>query len=164
VRILAPLKTTGQQRISSFRAGERKMPAQGRGSTVVHSHLEMDSHADTLVCSSNSVIMHYTGKECDLSCRTQKCTRQLKVSQLYRLQYDNTETEETTILIRNEAIWMGGQMEPTLVNPNNPNQLQAYGITVHDNPFDPAPIFISTKDNKFTPTLLQQRNRHRRHD
>jgi hypothetical protein len=42
---------------------------------------------------------------------------------------------------------MGGQMKLTLVNPN---QLRAYGITVKENPFDRAPIFISTKDNEFT--------------
>jgi hypothetical protein len=38
-------------------------------------------------------------------------------------------------------------MEHTLINPN---QLQAYRITVQDNPFNPAPIFISTEDNEFT--------------
>jgi hypothetical protein len=38
-------------------------------------------------------------------------------------------------------------MEHNLVNPN---QLRAYGITVQDNLFDQAPIFISTEDNEFT--------------
>jgi hypothetical protein len=38
-------------------------------------------------------------------------------------------------------------MEHALINPN---QLRAYRITVQDNPFDPAPIFISTEDNEFT--------------
>jgi hypothetical protein len=42
---------------------------------------------------------------------------------------------------------MGYQMERTLINPN---QFQAYGITIQDNPFNPAPIFISTEDNEFT--------------
>jgi hypothetical protein len=61
--------------------------------------------------------------------------------------YDNRDTGETTILILKEAIWMGDQMEHTLLNPN---QLQAYGITVQDNPFDPAPISISPENNEFT--------------
>jgi hypothetical protein len=64
--------------------------------------------------------------------------------------YDNRDTGETTILILNEAIWMGDQMEHALINPN---QLRAYRITVQDNPFDPAPIFISTEDNEFTSPL-----------
>jgi hypothetical protein len=42
---------------------------------------------------------------------------------------------------------MGDQMEHTLINPN---QLRTYRITVQDNLFDPAPIFISTEDNEFT--------------
>jgi hypothetical protein len=40
--------------------------------------------------------------------------------------YDNRDTGETMILILNEAIWMGDQMEHTLINPN---QLRAYGIS-----------------------------------
>jgi hypothetical protein len=42
---------------------------------------------------------------------------------------------------------MADQMEHTLINPN---QLQAYQITVQDNRFDPAPLFISSEDTKFT--------------
>jgi hypothetical protein len=65
---VAPLKTTGRRHISGFRAGKRKISAQqGQGSTVVKSQLEMHLHAGTIVCGSNSVIMHYTGKECDVS-------------------------------------------------------------------------------------------------
>jgi hypothetical protein len=52
--------------MSGFRAGKRKISAQGRGSTAVHSQIDMHSHADTFVCGSNCLIMHYTGKECDV--------------------------------------------------------------------------------------------------
>jgi hypothetical protein len=127
---------------------EINISAQGRGSTVVHSQLEMDSHAGTIVCGSNSVIMHYTGKEYDVSPYPEayKAIRSVPIVQAATA-YNNTETGKTIILILNEAIWMGGQMEHTLVNPN---QLGAYGITVQDNPFDPVPIFISIEDNKVT--------------
>ncbi len=60
--------------------------------------------------------------------------------------YDDPDTGETTILILNEATWMGDQMEHALVNPN---QLRACGITVQDNPFSEAPIFIGTEGNEF---------------
>jgi hypothetical protein len=33
----------------------------------VHSTLEMDTHADTCVLRPNIVILHYKGRECDLS-------------------------------------------------------------------------------------------------
>ena len=60
--------------------------------------------------------------------------------------YDNPETGETTILILNKAIYMGGTMYHTLVNPN---QLCAYGMTFQDNPLSEAPIFISVEDHDF---------------
>jgi hypothetical protein len=60
--------------------------------------------------------------------------------------YDNPETGETTILIMNEAIWMGGKMDHTLVNPN---QLRAFGLNVQDNLFSDAPIFIGTEGHEF---------------
>jgi hypothetical protein len=119
MRPIAPFKTTGRRHVSGFRAGKRKISAQGRGSTVVHSQLEMDSHADTIVCGSNSVIMHHTGKECDVSPYTEayEAIKSVPIVQAATA-YNNTETGETTILILNEAIWMGGQMEHMLVNPN----------------------------------------------
>jgi hypothetical protein len=148
MRLIAPFKTTGRRHVSGFRAGKRKISAQGRGSTVVHSQLEMDSHADTIVCGSNSVIMHYTGKECDVSPYTEayEAIKSVPIVQAATA-YDNTDTGETTILILNKAIWMGDQMDHMLVNPN---LLRSYGITMQDNPFDPAPIFLSTEDNEFT--------------
>ena len=41
---------------------------------------------------------------------------------------------------------MGETMDHTLVNPN---QLRIYGMTVQDNPFAEAPIFIETEDHDF---------------
>ena len=29
--------------------------------------MEMDSHAETIVCVSNCIIMYFTGKECDVA-------------------------------------------------------------------------------------------------
>jgi hypothetical protein len=47
----------------------------------------------------------------------------------------------------NEAIWMGDKtMDHTLINPN---QLWAFGLTVQDNPFSKAPIFIATEGHEF---------------
>jgi hypothetical protein len=153
-RVIAPLSTTARRVVSGFHAGKRKTAAQGRRPPIVHSQLEMDSHADTIVCGSNCLIMHYTGKECDVSPYTDayEAIKSVPIVQASTA-YDNPETGETTILILNEAIWMGEQMEHTLVNPN---QLRAYGITVQDNPFAEAPIFISTEGNEFTLPLASK--------
>jgi len=110
--------------------------------------MELDSHADTIVCGSNCLVLHYTGKECDVSPYTDayEAIKSVPIVQAATA-HDNLETGETNILILNEAIWMGDQMDHTLVNPN---QLRAYGITIQDNPFDAAPIFIATEDQDFT--------------
>ena len=60
--------------------------------------------------------------------------------------YENPETGESTILIFDEAIWMGETMDHILLNPN---QMRAYRMIVQYNPFVEAPIFISTEDHKF---------------
>ena len=52
-----------RRNISGFQAGKRKVLAQGQGS-LVYSTMELDSHADTIVCGSNCIVMHYfIGKE-----------------------------------------------------------------------------------------------------
>jgi hypothetical protein len=148
LRNIAPMKTTGRRTVSGFQAGKRKISAQGRGSSVVQSQLELDSHADTIVCGSNCIVMHFTGKECDVSPYTDayEAIKSVPIVQAATA-YDDPETGETSILILNEAIWMGDKMDHTLINPN---QLRAYGLTVQDNPFSEAPIFISTEGHEFT--------------
>ena len=145
-RQLAPLKSTQRRTVSGFSGGKRKVSAQGRAQ-VVYSQLELDSHADTIVCGSNCLVIHFTGKECDVSpyTDTYEAIKSVPIVQAATA-YDNPDTGETTILILNEAIWMGDKMDHTLVNPN---QLRAYGLTVQDNPFSDSPIFISTEGNEF---------------
>ena len=45
-----------------------------------------------------------------------------------------------------EGLWMGDQMEHSLLNPN---QLRYFGVTVQDNPFADAPLYISTDNGDF---------------
>jgi hypothetical protein len=42
-------------------------------------------------------------------------------------------TGETIVLVFNEALWYGNQMDHSLINPN---QLHHFGVTVSDNPYD----------------------------
>jgi hypothetical protein len=80
----------------------------------------MDSHAGTIVCRSNCLIMYYTGKECDVLPYTEayEAIKSVPIVQAATA-YDNRDTGEITILILNKAIsWMGDQMEHTLINPN----------------------------------------------
>ena len=154
-RHIAQFGSTTWRKVCGFNAGKRKISAQGRSrGLVVYSQLEMDSHADTIVCGSNCVIMHYTGKECDVSPYTEsyKSIKSVPIVQAATA-FDNLETGETTILILNKAIWMGDKMENTLVNPN---QLRAYGLTVQDNPFSESPTFVVTEGHEFILPLTSQ--------
>jgi hypothetical protein len=59
--------------------------------------------------------MYYTGKECYVS--PYEAIKSVPIVQAATA-YDNRDTGKTTILILNKAIWMGDQMEHTLINPN----------------------------------------------
>jgi hypothetical protein len=113
----------------------------------VHSQIEMDSHADTIVCGANCAIIHFTGKECDVMpyTDTYEAIKSVPIVKAGTA-YSHPETGETFILVFNEAIWMGDKMDHTLVNPN---QLRSFGIKVQDNPFDSAPTYVSTEDGDF---------------
>ena len=81
--------------------------------------MELDSHADTIVCGSNCLVLHYTGKECDVSPYTDayEAIKSVPIVQAATA-HDNLETGETHILILNEAIWMGDQKEVLVCHLN----------------------------------------------
>ena len=148
-RRVAPISTSSRRlaTISGFTAGARRVSSSRTEGATVYSQIELDSHADTIVCGANCSIIHYTGKECDVSPYTDTYEA-IKSVPIVRAgtAFDHPETGVTFIFVFNEAIWMGDKMDHTLVNPN---QLRSYGITVQDNPFSDSPIFISTEGNEF---------------
>ena len=117
--------------------------------------MELNSHADTIDCGSNCIVMRFTGKECDVAPYTDayETIKSVPIVQA-NTAYDNPETWETTILILNEAIWMGATTDHTLVNPN---QLREYGMTFQDNPFAEAPVFVATEDHAFMLLLYSKK-------
>jgi hypothetical protein len=145
-RRIARFATTGRRISSSLCNGRRTVSSSKRAGTIVYSQIELDSHADTIVCGSNCAIISYTGKECDVAPYTDayESIKSVPIVQAGTA-WDNPETGETVILILNEAIWMADKLEHTLVNPN---QLRAFGISVQDNPFSDAPIYIATEDSE----------------
>ena len=109
--------------------------------------MEMDSHADTIVLGSNAIILQYTSRECDVSpyadsyepiCDVPIVTGATAVT-------DST-TGETIILVFHEAIWMGDQLEHSLIHPN---QLRHYGVTVQDNPYASTSLHMASPDDEF---------------
>ena len=118
--------------------------------------MELNSHMNAIVCGSNCIVMRFTGKECDFAPYTDayETIKSVPIVQA-NTAYDNPKTGETTILILNEAIWMGATTDHTLVNPN---QLREYGMTFQYNPFAEAPVFVATEDHEFVLQLSYKGN------
>jgi hypothetical protein len=97
--------------------------------------LEMDTHADTCVFGKNFVVLHYTGRECDVlpysSSAYDAVTGVSTVSGATAWTHQNTG--ETFILVIHEGLWMPDSVDHSLINPN---ELRAFGSVIQDNSFD----------------------------
>ena len=120
---------------------------------MVYGQTELDSHADTIAFGGNSIIMAYTGRECEVSPYTDSYESIKKVPIVQGATgYTSPVTGQRSILIFNEALWLGDQMQHTLVNPN---QLLHYGLTVRADPYNSEePIRIETENGEFVMPLL----------
>jgi hypothetical protein len=99
----------------------------------VYSTLEMDTHADTCVLGPNFILLHYTGRECDVSPYTE-VYESVKAVPIVSgaTAWTDEGTGLTYILVINEGLWMPDTVTASLINPN---QLRANGTEVQDSPF-----------------------------
>ena len=108
---------------------------------------ELDSHADSIVAGSNCIILNYTGKECDVAPYQDNYDTIKNVPIVTAATaWQSPHTGQLCILIFNEAIWMGDQMNHSLLNPN---QLRHHGTRVQDDPTSQYPLSIVTENNNF---------------
>ena len=122
-------------------------PLQDINTQHQHSRIELDSHADTIVASSNCVVLHYTGDECDVSPfqKDYDAIKNVKIATVSTA-WQSHHTGQTYILVFNQALWMGELMDHTLINPN---QLRYHGTIVQDNPMSREPLYVMTEDKQF---------------
>ena len=119
----------------------------GASCTTRYGNCELDSHADTTVAGSNCVILSYTGKECDVVPYREDYESVKGVPIVHAATaWQSPHTGQTYILVFNESLWMGDNMDHTLINPN---QLRHYGIRVQDDPTSDLPLSIITEGNEF---------------
>lgn len=133
----------------------RTISAVSHEDKIYHGRIELDSHADTIVFGKNCTVLHYTGRECDVSPYTDayESIKSVPIAQAATAWTSQT-SGITYILVFNEGLWMGDKMDHTLINPN---QLRHYGVKVQDNPFDDAPLYLMTEDGDFALPLAVQR-------
>jgi hypothetical protein len=147
------------QRTISVHESSNRRPSQCRVSRVRndssnYSRMELDSHADTVVLGRNTVVLHYTGRECDVShySDTYKSITGVPIvtgATAWTCQFSGT----TYILVFNEALWMGEVLDYSLINPN---QLRQFGVVVQDNPFSADEMHIATEDESLFIPLTSQ--------
>ncbi len=128
--------TSGRRvRFSTISALRNLIPGEPYVGTV-----ELDSHADTTVFGKNFLILHYTGRECDVLPYTDTYESVKGVPIVTAATaWTCLESGQTYILVLHEGLWMGESMPNSLVNPN---QLRAFGCMVQDNPYSGAPLYI----------------------
>ena len=114
---------------------------------VSHGRIELDSHADTIVLGKNCIVLEYTGRECDVSPYTESYEPITSIPIVTgATAWTSQVTNETFILVFHEALEMSGQMNDTLINPN---QLRHFGIEVQDNPYADTPMHMATEERDF---------------
>jgi len=99
------------------------------------------------VFGKNFVLLSYTGRECDVApyTDTYDAIKNIPIVSAATA-WTSLESTETYILVFNEGLWMQGEMDHSLINPN---QMRHNGATVQDNPFSPSPLFIETAEADF---------------
>ena len=125
--------------VSSMQRRKKNKPGVNT-SLLSHGRIELDSHAETVVLGSNCVVLHHTGKVCEVSPYTDEYDAITDVpvvrgATLWTDQHTNNEY----ILVFNEALWMGDTLTHSLIKTN---QLCAFGMLVQDNPYHTDPLGI----------------------
>ncbi len=112
--------------------------------------VELDTHADTCVAGSNTVVLELTGKVVSVSpfCDSQYQSIEDVPVATVATAYDCPVTGKVHILVINEALYFGEKMKNTLLCPN---QLRANGVQVHDCPkqYDPLSrhsVYVQSND------------------
>ena len=107
---------------------------------TIKGRTDLDSHADTCCAGATTVVIEYTGKTCDVSPFSQAydATKDVPIVKAVTA-YDDPSTGETFILVMNQALYFGDQMENSLLCPN---QMRAHGVVVDD-----VPIHLSKGDS-----------------
>jgi hypothetical protein len=122
----------------------------------VAGNVEMDSHADTCVLGKNFIMLHSTGRVCDVFPFTDTYDGIPGVQiATGATAWTCQETGETYILVVPEALWMPENMPHSLINPN---QLRAYGSSIQDNPFAGPLTLSDPEDEVHIPMFLEGTN------
>jgi hypothetical protein len=114
---------------------------------------ELDTRADTICAGHNFRPISHTGMTCEVSGfhKSFDSLSNVPVAQVATA-YVHPDTNETFILIVNEALYFGSTMDHSLINPN---QIRAFGIALSDDPYDKSRPFGIDHEDVFIPFSTQ---------
>ena len=118
-----------------------------------HGRCELDTRADTICAGQNFRALSHTGMTCEVSGfhKSFDSVSDVPVAQV-ATGFIHPDTNETIVLIINEALYFGNSMDHSLINPN---QIRAFGISVSDDPFDKTRPFGIDHEDIFIPFMTQ---------
>ena len=148
---IIPSQASHLRQVSRICSSARRCSTSSKTTdTITHSHegrCELDTHADTIVAGKNCVVLHYTGKVCDVEPYHDDYDSMKNIAiATGATAWQSPESGQCYILVFNEALWMGNHLTHTLINPN---QLRHFGVHVQDNPTSKRPLSIITSDTSF---------------
>ena len=95
---------------------------------------ECDTKIDTCCLGKNFMVLEYTLRTADVYTYDPSITPIKDVPIVTgATAWDHPTTNETFIIIINEALYYGDKLDHSLINPN---QIRSFGIDFWDNPFD----------------------------
>lgn len=133
---------------TSNRIHARSVMQVRQENNICQSTCELDSHADTCVAGSNCTVIEYTGYTVNVSGFSNKLHGAIENVPIVKAAtaYDDPLTGITYILVLGQAIYLGNDVENTLLCPN---QLRYNGVTVDD-----CPKHLAPRDNPSTHSIF----------
>ena len=110
----------------------------------------MDTHADTCCARSNWSVLEYTGQICKVTpfLSSYEPVPKIPIAHCCTIWTDQTDSTEYLLVSDEMFLWFGTLLPHSLINPN---QLQAYGLIVNDDPFDHLRDFGIDTEQAFIP-------------
>ena len=110
---------------------------------------EVETHADTCCTGANWTILELTGEVCEVSSflDSYQLMNEIPLACCTTV-WTNLNMMQEYLLVCSQMLWFGNQLSNSLINPN---QIQACGLPVYDDPFSPNNEFGISTDTVFIP-------------
>jgi hypothetical protein len=122
---------------SAGRAVKKTRTVAQEANTTRIARCELDTRADTICAGANCRPIYFTRQQCEVKGFSEEFEpiQDVRVASVATAWCDGMGGP-TYILIFNEALYFGGEMGHSLINPN---QIRHHGVRVHDNPYEMDP-------------------------